>query len=208
MHGRDLSLLSLGLKHPFRLQLQVSLRNPLSQRRRSLGPACWKMKGPVNQRWVTSAFPAEDMGKGREVSLITCFCSTSLANFSVSDLSAPPVSEVPGVSEYWAFPRLCRKNIIACGLLYISWGFRFLKSTHLPLIHTIPAFKMLLLCLSLSLPSILLSFYLPAKCSGVFRAHVAKHVCSICQVRWNLLTSFYREHWSHSSWVTCPSQGG
>lgn len=64
-------------------------------------------------------------GRAGRVSLITCFCSTSLANFSVSDLSAPPVSEVPGVSEYWAFPRLCRKNIIACGLLYIQLRFPF-----------------------------------------------------------------------------------
>ena len=33
---------------------------------KSLGPACRKMKGPMDQRWVTSAFPAEDMGQGRE----------------------------------------------------------------------------------------------------------------------------------------------
>ena len=102
------------------------------------------------------------------------------------------------------------RTLLLVGSSTPGWGFHFLKSAYSPLIHTIPAFKMLLLCpLLLSLPSILLSFYLPtAKCSGVFRAHVAKHVCSICQVKWNLLTSFYREeHWSHSSWVTCPKPG-
>lgn len=149
-------------------------------------------------------------GKAGRVSLITCFCSTSLANFPVSDPSAPPVSEVPGVSAYWALPRLCRKNIIACGLLYTQLRFPFPQVSLLTPHSHHSCFQNVIAVSSPPLFALNFTvFYLTtAKCSGVFRAYVAKHVCSICQIRWNLLTSFYREeHWSHSSWVTCAKPG-
>ena len=156
------------------------------------------MKGSMNKRWVISAFPAEDMGQGSEdifdylllihiFSQFFCFWSECAPHFRST----------------WAL------RVLSLAVsLQEGWGFCFRKSAYLPLIHTIPAFK-LVLCPLLSLPSTLVSFYLPtAKRSGVFRAHVAKHICSICQVRWSLLTSFHRGHWGHSSRGTWQKPAG
>lgn len=137
------------------------------------------------------------------------------SQFFCSDLSAPPVSEVPGVSEYWAFPRLCRKNIIiACGLLYIQREFS-VSSNQLTYPSFTP-FPLLSKCYCCTYspplcPQFYCLFCLPtAKCSGVFKSTWQPNT-----VYFNLpskmksLTSFIERTLKCSSWVTCPKlQGG
>ena len=58
MHGKDtLSLLTLGLKRPFRLRFQVSLRNPLSQGEKS-GPSLPEDERPYGPEMGHFSFPS------------------------------------------------------------------------------------------------------------------------------------------------------
>ena len=58
MHGKDtLSLLTLGLKRPFRLRFQVSLRNPLSQGEKP-GPSLPEDERPYGPEMGHFSFPS------------------------------------------------------------------------------------------------------------------------------------------------------
>lgn len=151
MHGRDaVSFPSLRLKHPCRLRLALLVTCPAKGK--SLGLACWRMKDPMNQKWVSPAFPAEapeiwGRGRGREGIFVYLLLIHIFSQFFYFwPECTPSFRSTWGPKSLSLAESLQDEHYCFWASPTPGWGFRSLKSACLTLVHTFPAFKMLLLC--------------------------------------------------------------